>query len=202
MYIGTKSHGKKIFHHPQCAYVSRIRGKNKVFFYAQGEAREKGYRICNCCSRMGKYYRKEKNQIQDFAKKNRMKIWLYDGSVYLETEVAPWKIIAAGQQHKMFLYHGNHERYENLNKKNGMIQYHYHSQNDARSKSILGYMNYIVRHDRWREEIKDEYKRLPKNTKKQRELYNHKKKRARRNAIHYVHNLIEKLKLENSYAVI
>lgn len=202
MYIGTKSHGKKIFHHVQCTYVSRMKDKNKVFFYLQGEAREKGYRICNCCSHMGKYYRKEKSQIQQFAKKHRMKVWLYDGAVYLETEVAPWKIIVNGNRHKMFLYHGNHERYENLKKKNGLMQHHYHFQNDVKCKSILDYMNYVVRHDSWRVEIKDEYKTLPRDTKKQRELYNRKKKWARRRAIHNVHNLIDKLKLDNVYAVI
>lgn len=201
MYIGSKSHGEKIFHHSQCSYVNRTKAENKIYFRTEKEARDKGYRICNCCSHMGKQFRKEKKEIMDLARKNRVRVRLYDGTVYLETDTAPWKIIAAGQMHKMFLYHGNRERYENLQKKNGMLQHHYHSQSDARGRSIVDYMNYIIRHDQWREEIKDEYRTLPQTSKKQKNYYNHRKKQARRNAIHNVHNLIEKIRVENNYAM-
>lgn len=201
MFVASKSHGEKIFHHSQCTYAHRMKLQNRIYFLTEKEAREKGYRMCNCCSHMGKQFRKEKNEIQELARKNRVKVWLYDGAVYLETDTAPWKIIAAGQQHKMFLYHGNKERYENLKKKNGMIQHHYHSQSDARGKTIADYMKYIIRHDQWREDIKNEYRSLPQSTKKQKEYYNRKKKQARRNAIHNVYNLIEKIKVENNYAM-
>lgn len=201
MYFASKSHGEKIFHHSQCTYVNRTKMENRIQFYSEKEARDKGYRMCNCCSHMGKQFRKEKKEIQELARKNRVKVRLYDGAVYLETDVAPWKIISAGQQHKLFLYHGNHERYENLKKKNGMIEHHYHSQSDARGKTIVDYMNYIIRHDQWREQIKNEYRSLPKTTKRQRDYYKSQKKKARRNAIHNVYNLIEKLRVENNYAM-
>lgn len=201
MYFASKSHGEKIFHHSHCTYVKRTKMENRIQFYTEKEAREKGYRMCNCCSHMGKQFRKEKEEIQELARKNRVKVWLYDGAVYLETDVAPWKIISAGQQHKLFLYHGNHERYENLKKRNGMLEHHYHSQSDARGKTIVDYMNYIIRHDQWREQIKNEYRTLPKTTKRQRDYYKSQKKKARRNAIHNVYNLIEKIRVENNYAM-
>lgn len=84
MYVGSKSHGEKIFHHIQCTYVRRIKDKNKVYFYSEEEARTHGFRICDCCSRIGKYYREEKNEIAEFARKNQMKVRLYDGAIYLK----------------------------------------------------------------------------------------------------------------------
>lgn len=82
-----------------------------------------------------------------------------------------------------------------------MIEHHYHSQSDARGKTIVDYLNYIIRHDQWREQIKNEYRSLPKTTKRQRDYYKSQKKKARRNAIHNVYNLIEKLKVENNYVM-
>lgn len=193
MFIGTSSHGEKIFHDSQCDYVQRIKEKNQVYFYSAEEAREKGWRMCNCCSYMGKHFHKEQNEIGELQRKHGLDVQLYDGAVYIETSIAPWKIIVTGKNHRMLLYHGNHEHYNECERRNGKLIYHYHFQGDISKNTIIEYMEYLVEHDRWRAKTPYDYKLLPRHTKKQRAYYDKQKQKAKKKAICRVYNLIEKM---------
>lgn len=196
MFIGTKSHGKKIVHYVDCYQAKKIKEENVIWFHTMKEARKAGYKLCKCCCPMGKYYRKEKRKIERFALQNSMEIYLQDGALYVETPVAPWKIVVGGQKKKLFLYHGNTEVYRDCEKKDGHIIHTYHWQKRVRHNSILGYMRYIDQHDCWRSGREKAYKALPRQTKGQKKLYKQEKKKAKRLAVLRVHNLIDKMRYE------
>ncbi len=199
MYISSKSHGEKIYHTQLCTYARRMKPENKKAFYTVEEAIANGCRACNCCSVMGRKYQKEKKAIQNFARENRMKLWIDNNVVYIETETAAWKIIPIGKTKKIGLYHANMENYRFCKKEKGKIIHNYHFQKGVKADSIMGFLKYIKSHDEWRESIKDDYKMLPTRTKGQRKKYKEAKDRAKKRAVGKVLNMIEVMKVEREY---
>lgn len=199
MFIASTASGTKIFHYQQCYQAKKIKDSNCIFFYTATEGREKGYRICNCCALITKYCKKEKRKIDKFVHDHRIKIWLEDGDIYLKTRENYWKIVFNKKAQKIFLLHANNEKYGMWENSNGEKVRKYHDQSDIRCNTITGYMSYVVKHDEWRRVISGEYKDLPQRTKKQKDLYNRTKKRARRRDIGRVLNLIEQLSEKDNY---
>lgn len=199
MYFASKSHGEKIFHNQFCTYVYRMKEDNRLPFYTIDEAREKGYRACNCCSFMGERYREEKKVISSFVKDTHMKIWLDDDEFYIETRIAAWKISSPGKTKKLYLYHANMENFRFCKKEKGRIVRTYHAQKDASSNTIIGFLKYIDRHDTWRESVVDDYKKMPTSTKGQKRRYNQAKRKAHRHAVGNVLNMIEAMRVEREY---
>ena len=196
MYTYSTSHGEKIFHAASCTYSGRIKIKNRNYFLTQQEAREAGYRMCNCCAPIIRYMKKEQKEIMDYARKHNMKLCLYDGELYIENGAGQWKIVTGEREKGIWLYHGNRERYNTLEWNNGMLQHHYHRHEDIRSGYILGYLKYIYKHDRWRSNQIEKYRKLPKQTKNQRWRYQKEKKKADRHAVSRVLNLIDWMQME------
>lgn len=196
MYTYSTSHGEKIFHAAGCTYSGRIKIKNRNCFATQQEAREHGYRMCNCCAPIVRYMKKEQKEIEDFARKHGMKMHLYDGELHIESGVVPWKIVVNEGSKGISLYHGNRERYSTLEWKHGMLQHHYHRQSDITGSSILEYLNYIYKHDRWRSSQIEEYRKLPRRTKNQKKQYQKEKKKADKYAVSRVLNLIDLIQRE------
>ena len=166
MYTYSTSHGEKIFHAASCTYSGRIKMKNRNYFDTKQEAREHGYRMCNCCAPIVRYMKRERNEIERFARKHNI------------------------------LYHGNRERYNTLEWKHGMLQHHYHRQNDVSKGTILEYLDYIYKHDCWRSNQIEEYRKLPKQTRNQRKRYKKEKNKADRYAVSRVLNLIDRMQRE------
>ena len=200
MYTYSTSHGGKIFHSTECTYAGRIKNKNRNYVTTRQEARERGYRMCNCCAPIVRYLKKEQKEIEDFARKHNMKLRLYDGEIHVESGAAVWKIVTEEGKRGISLYHGNRERYNTLRWENGMLQHHYHKQGDITSSSILEYLNYIYKHDCWRSSQIEEYRKLPKHTRKQRKHYKEEKKRSDRYAVSRVLNLIDRMQREQMQA--
>jgi len=197
VYIGVKD--GKIYHEQFCPYAGRIVSKNRKYFYTLDAAQNYGYHSCKFCSQTGKAYSREKYDIEDFARKHQLDIRFEDNAVYVRNGVNNWMILAANKDRKMVLLHANSRLYKNLPTKNGRIIHSYHIQDDVIRKSIMGYLNYIVRHDDWRFRQSEEYKELPKVTKKQRNKYKKEKGKADKKAIRNVLNLIEEMQAERIY---
>lgn len=199
MYISTKSHGEKIFHNQFCTYAKRIKPENIIEVETTKKFRKMGYRACNCCSFMGKKYKAECEELQSYAKRNYMKIWLEDDAVYVETNIAAWKITQYSTTQNICLLHANTENYRFLAKKNGKIIHTYHMQGDIRSKTIMGYLQYIKRHDEWRTNIMNEYKSIPVSTKRQRKQNKNARINGKKKAVCNVLNMLEVLRVEREY---
>ena len=200
MYTYSTSHGEKIFHSADCTYAGRIKIKNRNYVTTKKEARERGYRMCNCCAPIARYLKKEQKEIEAFVRKHNLKLRLYDGELHVESGAAVWKIVTEEGKWGISLYHGNRERYNTLRWENGMLQHHYHKQGDITSNSILEYLKYIYKHDCWRSSQMEEYRKLPKRTRKQRKRYKEEKKRSDRSAVSRVLNLIDRMQREQMQA--
>ena len=188
----TKSDGK-IFHSEQCRYAKRIAEHNRKCFDSAEDARKEDYKICKCCSFVGRLYRKERRVIEKIAKKNDLRIIFYDGAVYVSTKIGLWKIAADNTQNNMILYHGNKQPFRNCFLSNGKILADYHIQKYVRYKSIAALLNYILKHDEWRLYDSNKYKNMPKSTKKQKKAYKKQKERAKKAAVYNVLNIIERM---------
>ena len=167
VYYYSKKSSEKVFHLPHCKILHRIRKENKMKFETAEEARMAGYRMCNCCSPVGGKLRKEQKDVDRFCQEYGVSCYLEDGQLHVHTPRSEWRIIVNGKINKLFLYHKNtynkHERIPS-------IVPGFHSQ-AIRSKTIVGYLDYIVQHDayRRREEKKakmrsDSMKNLRRNT--------------------------------------
>ena len=145
VFYSTKSN-EKVFHLSHCKIAHRIRKENKKQFATPEEARMAGYRMCNCCSPVGMRLRKEQKAVDQFCQEYGVSCRLEDGQLHVRTPRSKWRIIVNGKAKKLFLYHKNtYERYERI----PSIVPGYHSQ-AIRSKTIVGYLDYIVQHDAYR----------------------------------------------------
>ena len=145
VFYSTKSN-EKVFHLPHCKIARRIRKEYKKQFATPEEARLAGYRMCNCCSLVGMRLRKEQNAVNHFCQENGVSCWLEDGQLHVHTPKSKWRIIVNGKANKLFLYHKNtYQKYEKI----PSIVPGYHSQ-AIRSKTIVGYLEYIIQHDIYR----------------------------------------------------
>lgn len=145
VFYSTKSN-EKVFHLPHCKIARRIRKEFKKQFATPEEARMAGYRMCNCCSLVGMRLRKEQNAVNQFCQENGVSCRLEDGQLHVHTPRSKWRIIVNGKAHKLFLYHKNTYH---KNEEIPSIVPGYHSQ-AIRSKTIVGYLEYIIDHDIYR----------------------------------------------------
>lgn len=166
VFYSTKS-DEKVFHLPHCKVIRRIRKEHKKQFATLEEARMSGYRMCNCCSPVGVRLRKERKAVDSFCLDNAIFCRLEDGQLQVYAPASKWRIIVNGKTNKLFLYHGNtYQKYEEI--PSIVPGYHFQS---TRSKTIMGYLEYIIRHDIYRSQQKkkaklkaDSMRNLRKNT--------------------------------------
>lgn len=146
VYASIKSR-EKVFHLPHCKIHTRINRDYRISFDTPDQARAAGYRMCNCCSSMGLRLHKEQKAVDAFCEKNDLRYLLWDGDLMIQAPNSDWKIIINGKGKKLFLYHKNKFRSPSDDK--SMIP-GYHSQ-AIRQETILGYLQYIVSHDDFRQ---------------------------------------------------
>ena len=98
---------------------------------------------------------------------------------YLRTGIGFWKFYWKDEADGYLLYHLN--AFDPDTPTESMNQGHFHRQKDfAANESIEKIVKYIADHDRAKAIIADDYRKLPKSTKKQKKYYKQAKKRAQR----------------------
>lgn len=137
---------EKVFHLSHCKIRQRMKKEYEQHFATPEEAREHGYRLCNCCCPIGTRLRKEQVSVNQFCQENGISCRLEDGQLHIRTPHSKWRIIINGKAKKLFLYHKNSfEKRERI----PSIVPGYHSQ-AIRCDNIIGYLKYIVEHDTFR----------------------------------------------------
>ena len=182
MFAASK-HGKlKVYHVDTCSHAKQIHDDNKLLFYTEKEARAAGFVACNCCSKMARKYRKEKNAIQDICSKHNVKVQLYDGALYIDTCIESWKIVITERKQCLVLLHANKGVYRAKPKVNGRVVHEYHLQKDIRATTIAKYLKYIWKHDEWlvSGSRENQYKTMCSNTTRGRAKYKAEKKKAKK----------------------
>ena len=210
VFYSVNSH-RKVVHLQNCTILRRIPKENRRSFSSIEEARAHGYHLCSCCAPIAQKYRKERKKIKEFCRMNDLTCKLQDGALHVISRHDCWRIIVNGHNKNIFLYHKNTDRRERNNPYHNFVP-GYHSQ-PSHSSTILGYLEYIVAHDQYRDQhpctekvinisdknvIKDTGKSYPgyrriKGTKRYRKEQARKKRQARRAAIIRVYALLDEL---------
>lgn len=145
---------------------------------------------------MLKYYIQDKEKIDNFIKLNLLNMFIEDDTMYIDSIFYSWKIIISPNGYNVILYHANTEHYKNLKiDDSGHLIHSYHLQNYKGASDILHMLKYIVEHDKWKMESIDDYKSLPRNSKRQQISYNRAERQAIRIKNRNLENLMFKLKL-------
>ena len=196
MIVGALKTKNRVFHYPNCTYALKINPENLISFSCKDDARACGYRHCKYCSRIIKYYNQNKEEIDRFISSNHLKMYIEDDSMYIDNNFACWKITVDSYGNGLVLFHGNTERYEDLKIKDGHIIHHYHLQKYKGNRNIMSMLQYIIDHDKWKAEHINNYKSLPKKTKRQKREYKKAARMAKRTKITNLYNTLYKIKLE------
>lgn len=195
MFVASKCGKEKVYHVDTCGHVKHMTEGNRILFYTEQEAKAAGFRACNCCSKMARQYKREKKAIEDICSKNNISVKLYDGELHIDTCIESWKIVITERKHRLVLLHANKGIYRLKQKANGIVLHEYHLQKNVYSRTIEKYLKYILQHDEWlisgaRE---NQYKSMNHNSRRNKSKYNAEKKKAKKQAVLRVCNMIERL---------
>ena len=137
----------KIAHSWDCRYVKLIPEKNRKYFDYRRSANEAGFGYCKYCSYVMRYVRKEKKALDDYCQATGLTYSFnrQDGSLDIKSRSDEWKIVERGRDHSLRLFHKNQ-----LDLGEESIIPGYHNQKITRG-TVLGYLDYIVKHDIFRE---------------------------------------------------
>lgn len=190
----------KTYHRIDCDCIKDIDEKDRVElnltifeYYLQG------YKPCEKCSELVKRYKQEEKDIKQFCFENAMTCRLRDESLLIDTYFSSWKIIFTFRSTSgLLLYHENNQAYYTCQTVNGDIIKKYHYQYDIHSDTIMGYLKYIVEHDKWRQYNNTRYKRVGKSTRTKRYLYKKNAKKNKMRTTTRVYNLLEELQAKEN----
>ena len=164
LFYSINSH-RKIVHHPHCRILQKIPKESRLNFKDIKKAKKEGYRLCYCCSPVAGKYRKEEADISNYCKESGITVRLQDEVIHIISRHDCWRIISLGEEKKLVLFHKNRQhRY--FDRKHPVIINGFHLQ-PCNYGSILGYLEYISSHDRYR----DEHSVWNKNDQKPDEIY-------------------------------
>ena len=163
---------KKVFHFPGCPYSRRIKYKHKMIpADVLAEAERLGYHACRYCCTMRGFYNINKTCIDAQAERDSFCFTFVSrtDTLYICTDVSAWKI---------FMMPNLHYRLCHLNKflpsmtEKQIISGKYHIQADVRpALSPFSLIDYIVKHDKAKKIIEEDYRKLPKKTRREKRYY-------------------------------
>ena len=146
MYYYNLKSSRKIIHTADCFYVCNTDLDFIGCFKTLAEAYDQGYRLCKCCSPLAKLYKSEKVQIIDYCQRNGFSVHLGRKSISVNSFFSKWKI-TFNCNGDMVLYHKNTLKKD----KDDMSEIDgYHLQKCDSKDSVIDYLEYIERHDRYR----------------------------------------------------
>ena len=166
-----------VYHKAGCIYARRIKCENRMSI-SKEEAEKKRYCECKYCAGLQGEMRAHAAEIRYWKKKGMAEI-CYDGNAdtaYVTTKLGAWKIME-NRFGKYYLHHLNHftEDMPISQIKDG----EYHRQADVKpTDSFCKIIHYIIDHDKAKVIMKDDFRKLPQSTKKQKKYYKQAERKA------------------------
>lgn len=184
--------GKKVYHENFCPYILRTERKNRKTI-DELEAIRYHYRECSFCrSVRGLVYKYRKSGLDTSFDP-------IDNAMCIRTEVGFWKAIWVDEEQKWKLFHCNHGDFAPEKPSRLLMRGHFHRQRDVPLTSSLSkIVAYILRHDESLIKCEGDYRKMPKNTPKQRKYYNRAKNRAKKKSIRNVYKILDQIKMEEN----
>lgn len=183
---------RKIYHQPECKYAKRIKSQNAMYISSK-RAQVHGYRKCKYCCRF----------VGDIEFNSDIPAWerIYhvnvdyikqSNTLYVRTEIGCWKIFFDKKLEKYMLYHRNTYNPEMILEQ--AVKGGYHRQNDVKpAENLDGLIRYVSAHDKAKKIILDDYRKLPRNTKKQRKYYKQAENKVKRQNSRKARSSMERL---------
>lgn len=183
----------KIYHRCGCIYASRIKPDNRKEMSVD-VAERKHYHACKYCAGLRGDVNVHKNAIATWSRKRNMQFHYHklSDTLYIQTEVGFWKVFQRKEGGDYLLYHRN--TYSPDMCFNDAICGDFHRQHDVKpKKSMEKLVEYITAHDRAKVIIMDDYRKLPKSTKRQKKYYKVAERRDMEQAIRRLDSIFETL---------
>jgi len=187
----NKKHGA--YHRATCFYVGQIKAGNRESI-SETKAKALKYHECPYCHGF-------RGEVNELIRSNTQPdiIYAFDlikKVLYIKTNAGFWKISAQKHTGKYLLYHRN-KFYENLSFAKGKTGT-FHRQSDVPAMTFVkDVVQYIIKHDKAKTIIADDYRKLPQNTKKERHYYRVAKNKAKRKEKNRLDSLFLKLEKSN-----
>ena len=189
-----KPNQKKVYHNKNCIHVNRIKDANKKELTLT-QAKKKGYKECQCCHGMSGLLLENKTNIKEWKQNNDIKFYyaIKQRTLYVRTEIGFWRISMKRGTNLLLLYHRNnyHKNLTYAQAKAGG----FHRQTElTETQSLQKVVEFIIRHDKAKLIIQDDYRKLPKTTKKQKKYYRFAEKKEKKKAMERLDELFEQIK--------
>lgn len=191
--VSTKAReGRKVYHRPDCIHSKRMKHKKEITLT---KAKSLGYTECKHCSGFGAHLLDNKHLFKTWKERDGLKFHYDMGPhiLYVWTDVGFWRLSLYRGTNEISLFHRNiYDRNLTLAQaKAGK----FHRQTElAPTSSLHKVINFIINHDKAQVIIKDDYRKLPKNTKKQRKYYRYAEKREKKKELKRLDELFEQIK--------
>jgi len=188
----------RIYHRCGCMYARRIKTDNRKEMSSEVVER-KHYHTCKYCSGLQGDVNVHKEAFDTWMRKKHVNFKYHKASdtLYIWSEIGFWKVFVQKESKKYLLHHRN--TYTAGMDFEEAIRGDFHRQFDVKAtESMEKLVEYIVAHDRAKVIIMDDYRKLPKNTKKQKKYYKAAERREQRNSIQRLDSIF--IALEQSQA--
>lgn len=195
-----------VYHKGGCIYAGRISPLNRKVRDIETVERKQKYCACKYCGGIAGELKVNKKPIARMEKNSGIKVHFdnFTETIYVQTEIGFWKMFYKNELGQYLLYHRN--TYDENYSLGRLMHGDYHRQGDVKpADSITPLLNYIVSHDKAKKIIADDYRKLPKQTKKQKKYFNIAKRKAHRQEIRrvdFLFAMIENERKEKELAVI
>ena len=149
--IMSKEAKTRIYHKPSCPHAKRMKPENYMALFPYEIKRLRRARPCKCCNNMKHQFETEWKAIEHYERAKDMQFKLVNGILYVKTPIGCWKIVYVKSTEQVVLYHRNSSPhpvdFEHPEREK------YHLQKDVKkSYLIVHYLEYIYKHDRFRQE--------------------------------------------------
>lgn len=170
---------KPVFHKAGCSYVKRMKPWNRMSISEKAAIQRQFCSCKRCCGLKVELETDEK--IARLRQQGAITTDYNPGTktLYVRTNIGCWKMFSRDDPSLLYLYHMN--VYQKDMSLAEIMRGGYHRQTDVPLKrSLAELVDYIVAHDRAKEIIRLDYRKLPRATKRQRKYYQQAEKRNRR----------------------
>lgn len=189
----------QICHKPDCSTIQFIEEEYKENMTLK-EAENYHYNKCKTCLGFGEYIKSQKSYFPSWEQKYHIQIFFneLERFIFVKTNISFWKIYLNYDFNKLQLFH--------LSELSEEISFHemsldelknakFHRQMDVRPTDSLGkIINYIGEHDKAKQIIADNYKKLPTNTKRRKKYFKRAERREKWKEMQRLDKLFELIK--------
>lgn len=190
---------KMIFHKSRCFYTDKIYSNN-IRILDNIYVRKHKYHTCKYCDGFVGDMRIYKGYMEKKSQDGKIKFYPnYDkDTLFVETNVGLWRLYRDTETCSYALYHHNYFK-QGISVEDAMAGRHFHRQTDVKeTENLEKIIDYVIAHDKAKEIIADDYRKLPKTSKQQKKYYRSAQKKDRKQKVKKVYQLFTMLESENS----